>query len=1384
MYDPYKGLIISTADKEIAFKTEYDPARYNTGDDTIYQILPEQAWDETRKGKLWWDLSTTRYLDYEQGPLDYRRKNWGQLAPGIKVNIYEWTESPVPPESWAGYVLGASNQGNNRPSGAIYIGPDGNTPYTLVSRFNPAKNADENVYYFWVNSPNTIPDGLPFRKLDAFSVSQLISNTNNQGIAWFAPIDTYAFVTSNIDTFINDTSTNLQITFYENEADSIIHKQWLLLRENDTIIEPYQPLWNKMRDSLVGFDDMNLSVPDPTLSSVIIYGTKIRPRQTWFSDRLHARSDFFDKANKILLVKNTTTIVGWNNLLNNIDPLPSVTDYDISVFTRADRNLLDNTIMVGTKVLVQHDELLNQFWSLWQYAGGSAWTLLSQQQYRVSDYWSYIDWYTAGYDSSVRINYTYADIPTMNDNQSIFQNNDVIKVLNNGAGDWSLYLFTTSPAEFTLIASQNGTIEFSTSLSNYDITNETLDNKVSTVTKIIIEALQNNLLEIIEQNSIFFTMVRFVYGEQTVVPWAFKTSLVIGQGDQLPMVQEYIANTDLTTDLTNFFNEAKPYHVQLRNVSQQGVLPTDNVNIAMSESRTFDVGLTYDRITQYTLIPDNANPVDYDISTLSAADRLQLFYAPTEGMPPKVLAELISRSEYGGTILDGQSFYQFAAGFGAGFDNSPYDPAIGGYDFDTSILEKFYDVYINGGDPLGVAQSFDEVPESDSTINIDGNVFVQPYLDEDHPEELVKVRNGDALSINVYTTDVSGISPAGYDIAAYDTSGYDLDAGDVPTNFIRYPTFVTKTFDRSTSTGPYAIGQLPQSKQALFVFKNGGLLKVSTDYTVNWNTSTITMTGSVLLSDTIAINSFGNGGGDIVKKRVFKNTSATTFDMKMPLASAANVYVMVDGVQGTCSVSGTIVTITSSAPSNSTVLIVVFTGPIYSTVINQTSTATGGSQIITLTNPPASTVPPYMTTFVYNNDLRLSPPIMNVYQESVSQSLYDLTVTPSTPSVIRVWKNGSEITSDLGVVYLRFFIDDYVIASAGTNYVVGDAVTISGTGTGATAEVSAVDGSGGITAITFSNNGYDYTGTPTAALPTGGSRSGGAITLTVNQSKIKLIGVLSNDNVLVTLVEENGDFLISTVTNPNDTVTVASSTSGDKIQITTYSEDSSFGMLTESIAGRTDCTYQLASKPYNSASVLVYVDGLLKEYQADYTIIGSGVGGQSVIFPAGSQTSANKIIITYFTSFPTVDSIGLKIFKNIFGNLEFFRISDANSTILTATLNPADTEITVNDATVLGQPDITAQNPGTVFIGDERIIFWSVDTTTPGAHLLKQCMRGTSGTGINVSLPINSIVRDASLGERIPGGYQWVHEPNGLIYSTSAQARFLQASSGSIDYNT
>lgn len=130
--------------------------------------------------------------------------------------------------------------------------------------------------------------------------------------------DRNAFVFNNINEEISNKEQSLQVNYTYSEDDVQTHAEWHLVAEDNETSKILDQHWNKMVDSVLGQTDIIewsddvpgfcittsgygfLMVPDPTLSEAEKYGTKYRPRQTWFKDILESRKVFVNKINSLL----------------------------------------------------------------------------------------------------------------------------------------------------------------------------------------------------------------------------------------------------------------------------------------------------------------------------------------------------------------------------------------------------------------------------------------------------------------------------------------------------------------------------------------------------------------------------------------------------------------------------------------------------------------------------------------------------------------------------------------------------------------------------------------------------------------------------------------------------------------------------------------------------------------------------------------------------------------------------------------------------------------------------------------------------------------------------------------------------------------------------
>jgi len=601
LYDPIKGRILGVADREINIKTTWDPATYNTGDKANLKT----PWAEDHIGEVWWDLSTVKWLWYEQDTQEYKHNHWGKTFPGSSVDVYEWVESRLLPSEWNNRVEGT----RSTVSGTALYGDD--SKYTVAQKYNSQLDSFVNYYYYWVKGKTTMPaNSVTHRKNTVAFVANLISNPRAFDYKYYSITDTNKLLLNNVSNLTND-DVVLNVDLRTNTFEGDSHSVWKLVREGDADYRPGQQIETRWWDSLIGKNSAGDIVPDLNLPLNERYGNNIRPRQSWYVDRYDALEEIIDYANSVL---KKNQLVGQVNLTNldAVDPEPTAQsgEWDASVDTYAELTYINTGDLSGTvNYLVKADETANNYWAIYQW-DGTEWSRTKIQTYNTSNYWSYTDWY--GTDPAVHEMIHSENTPI--DKQVKFQYEldtlDVaigkhVKVTNADTGGWKLFMKTADG--WKNVGTENGTIRLSTKLYDYsqdasgfagqdNFDDNFFDQDPSQETRKILTALRDDLFinDLAgEYNTLFFTGLRKVMAEQTYVDWMFKTSFINAKNSvrQLDQRKTYTTGTD--SWIESYINEVKPFHTKLR-----------------------EYKLGYDKTeTQDGIFSDFDNPTFYDATT-------------------------------------------------------------------------------------------------------------------------------------------------------------------------------------------------------------------------------------------------------------------------------------------------------------------------------------------------------------------------------------------------------------------------------------------------------------------------------------------------------------------------------------------------------------------------------------------------------------------------------------------------------------------------------------------------------------------------------------------------------------------------------------------------
>jgi hypothetical protein len=98
--DPLQGKLLGAVRENLDIVSNSDPANYNAPNASN---SGSTVWGPAQLGKLWFDTSTTRFVNYHQSDdVVYNSKWWGRVFPGSDVKVCSWITSDVVPILYQG----------------------------------------------------------------------------------------------------------------------------------------------------------------------------------------------------------------------------------------------------------------------------------------------------------------------------------------------------------------------------------------------------------------------------------------------------------------------------------------------------------------------------------------------------------------------------------------------------------------------------------------------------------------------------------------------------------------------------------------------------------------------------------------------------------------------------------------------------------------------------------------------------------------------------------------------------------------------------------------------------------------------------------------------------------------------------------------------------------------------------------------------------------------------------------------------------------------------------------------------------------------------------------------------------------------------------------
>jgi hypothetical protein len=555
--DPLQGKILGVVAENLDIVSNADPASYNSPNTTV---SGSAVWGTKQLGKLWFNTSTTKFVNYHQNnEVVYNSKWWGRVFPGSQVTIYSWITSNVVPAEYAG-------------PGTPLTLTDYSVEYVLNST-----GAITPVYFFWARNTNIIFNQIGKTLSDTICESY-ISAPQASGIAYFAPIQSNVMGLYNTSEYVNSNDTVMHVGFATGTNEDDSHSIYSLIRANysDDFLPglptltslPPLSLYDRMLDSMSGVDESGAIVPNPYLPKPVQSGVLVRPRQSFFYSRFGALKNYLTLANQEL-AKIPFTETQSSKFLYTTGPINPSTGLPF---------------------------------------------------YETTDYWDPVNWWATGYNDNTKsaiLVESYYQLATIN-----AQNGLIVTVNKNGAGFQETYRYDSGLDTWERIGLQAGTIQFKTDLWDYasarlgfgdnffDTTpfDTYPSEETRSITRFLNEELPSEIFAFRNQGLIllFNYIISETIESQNYLPWLNKTSFIDVAHTIRELLPLEVFQSDNQEFLAGYINEVKPYHVVVKDF----LFKYTGVDVWPGNITDFDLPAQYNTGLQQYITPElvYANP--------------------------------------------------------------------------------------------------------------------------------------------------------------------------------------------------------------------------------------------------------------------------------------------------------------------------------------------------------------------------------------------------------------------------------------------------------------------------------------------------------------------------------------------------------------------------------------------------------------------------------------------------------------------------------------------------------------------------------------------------------------------------------------------------------
>lgn len=630
---------------------------------------------------------------------------------------------------------------------------------------------------------------------------------------------------------------------------------------------------------------------------------------------------------------------------------------------------------------------------------------------------------------------------------------------------------------------------------------------------------------------------------------------------------------------------------------------------------------------------------------------------------------------------------------------------------------------------LYVGTTFGEAASNASDTIYDGYEFVQPYVDDNHPEELFPMLPRDCLTMDTYSVEISG-----------------------------RPLVSNRAYLTDGVTDQYDLVITPQSDQAVMAYLNGTPLKIGVtgDVVINYDTNRMVFITTPTAGQILYVTCIGFGGGGRSVSNAYVVSGGNGYAVGDTITLSADIAYPPN-------VPPAVVQVTKVGASNSVVSTSVVNAGLYPRLpeqpVAQSATSGRGQNA--------------MFNLAWTDDFNL----YNYIGDGVTVDYVIPGVNPTVNGVMvnvdgiivpYTWlSNGVRLDSapDYGatIIIAKFANNNFSIVKETVIDITNQSMLtydIVAPGSTQPVYVSTLVRKNGLLMSPPIMQGWTGNGYSVSFIINVDTASAVSLQVYLDDTLqspsnytitngILLFAAPPIDNAIITLVciKSNTDYTISgnTITFLNGSII-----NGDTIIVTTYTQDIDYNFHSDEFNANSSEFYKLSSNPYDLGTIQVWYNNMLQVPQRNYTLEtvpaedGWGAGGWDTYYwdvssPAGvaviipnqtGWTTSTPVVISYMTGLPNAPAIAWRTTTGWDATLST-ALGESSQTFLLSNVYTYSTTILVADATALSSPQLGS--PGLVYINDELISFTEVQIAPTNEYPNRAYLAGIARNRLGTS---------------------------------------------------